>query len=179
MVKPTTPGESAYFLTRCSHSVTSASGLLYTGSAHLLWEQCRAAVWVIFWSALVTFILMKVIGWVLRGARYKDDILEVGDLAIHDEEAFPEPTIAERIGGLAMAERASQPVASFSAAESPPGYSGSGSSVGVIPDDRPLGDSSPPGGSKPKSFATLGSRGAIHTVTRGQKRSRCRRFLPL
>jgi len=59
-----------------------------------LWEQFRAAVWVIFWSALVTFILMKVIGWVLRGARYKDEILEVGDLAIHDEEAFPEDTLA-------------------------------------------------------------------------------------
>ena len=69
-------------------------------SAHQLWEQFRAAVWVIFWSALVTFILMKLIGLVLRGARYKDEILEVGDLAIHDEEAFPEETLAERVGVL-------------------------------------------------------------------------------
>ncbi len=53
---------------------------------------------VIFWSALVTFILMKLIGLVLRGARYSDDILEVGDLAIHGEEAFPEETFAERVG---------------------------------------------------------------------------------
>ena len=30
---------------------------------------------------------------VLRGARYKDEILEIGDLAIHDEEAFPEETL--------------------------------------------------------------------------------------
>ena len=44
------------------------SGLMYTGSAHQLWEQFRAAIWVIFWSALVTFILMKLIGLVLRGA---------------------------------------------------------------------------------------------------------------
>ena len=73
------------------------SGLMYTGSAHQLWEQFRAAIWVIFWSALVTFILMKLIGLVLRGARYKDEILEVGDLAIHDEEAFPEETLAERV----------------------------------------------------------------------------------
>src|SRR6202034_4069707 len=35
----------------------SVVGLLYTGSAHQLWEQFRAALWVIFWSALVTFIL--------------------------------------------------------------------------------------------------------------------------
>jgi Amt family ammonium transporter len=77
----------------------SVSGLMYTGSAHQLWEQFRAAVWVVFWSALVTFILMKLIGLVLRGARYSDEILEIGDLAIHDEEAFPESPLAERVGG--------------------------------------------------------------------------------
>jgi Amt family ammonium transporter len=81
----------------------SVQGLFYTGSSHQLWEQFRAAVFVIFWSALVTFILMKLIGLVLRGARYKDEILEVGDLAIHDEEAFPEETLAQRAGGFAMA----------------------------------------------------------------------------
>jgi ammonia channel protein AmtB len=41
---------------------------MYTNSFHQLWEQARAAVWVIFWSALVTFILMKLIGLVLHGA---------------------------------------------------------------------------------------------------------------
>jgi hypothetical protein len=61
---------------------------MYTGSAHQLWEQFRAALWVIFWSALVTYILMKLIGLILRGARYSDDILEIGDMAIHDEQAF-------------------------------------------------------------------------------------------
>src|SRR5580704_5079119 len=80
------------------------NGLMYTGSAHQLWEQFRAAIWVIFWSALVTFILMKLIGLVLRGARYKDDILEVGDLAIHGEEAFPDEEFATRSdGAFAMA----------------------------------------------------------------------------
>ena len=81
----------------------SVNGLFYTGSAHQLWEQTRAAVFVIFWSALVTFILMKLIGLVLRGARYKDEVLEVGDLAIHGEEAFPAETLAERVGAMAMA----------------------------------------------------------------------------
>jgi Amt family ammonium transporter len=68
---------------------------MYTGSAHQLWEQFRAALFVIFWSALVTYILMKLIGLVLRGSRYSDEVLEVGDLAIHDEEAFPEGISAE------------------------------------------------------------------------------------
>ena len=63
---------------------------MYTGSFHQLWKKPRAAVFVIFWSALVTFTLMKLIGLVLHGARYKDEVLEVGDLAIHDEEAYPE-----------------------------------------------------------------------------------------
>ena len=85
----------------------SVSGLIYTGSAHQLWEQFRAAVWVILWSALVTFILMKLIGWVLRGARYSDEVLEVGDLAIHGEEAFPAETLAERVGALSMAGESS------------------------------------------------------------------------
>ncbi len=65
-----------------------------------MWEQFRAALWVIFWSALVTFILMKLIGLVLRGARYKDEILEIGDSAIHDEEAFPEEAFASLINSV-------------------------------------------------------------------------------
>ncbi len=48
----------------------SVQGLIATGSAHQLWEQFRAALFVIFWSAIVTFILMKVIGLLLRGARW-------------------------------------------------------------------------------------------------------------
>ena len=57
-----------------------------------------------FWSALVTFILMKLIGLVLRGARYKDEILEIGDLAIHDEEAFPDETFASRTSSASAFE---------------------------------------------------------------------------
>ena len=60
-------------------------------------------MFVILWSAVITFILMKLIGLVLRGARYKDEVLEVGDLAIHGEEAFPAETLAERVGAMSMA----------------------------------------------------------------------------
>jgi len=92
---------SAQAFAASSQSCTpfSVGGLMYTGSFHQLWEQFRAAVWVILWSALITFILMKLIGLIVRGARYKDDVLEIGDLAIHDEEAFPEAPFAERVGG--------------------------------------------------------------------------------
>jgi Amt family ammonium transporter len=99
----------------------SVNGLMYTGSAHQLWEQFRAAVWVIFWSALVTFILMQLIKLVLRGVRYKDSILEVGDLAIHGEEAFPEEAFATRTGGaFAMAGLESDREPPISSDPSPP-----------------------------------------------------------
>jgi Amt family ammonium transporter len=93
----TTPATYSTGTAHCT--LTSVNGLMYTGSSHQLWEQFRAAIFVILWSAVVTFILMKLIGLVLRGTRYKDDILEVGDLAIHDEEAFPEDAFASRTGG--------------------------------------------------------------------------------
>jgi Amt family ammonium transporter len=96
------------------------NGLVYTGSAHQLWEQFRAAIFVIIWSALITYILMKIIGWVLRGARYKDEILEVGDLAIHGEEAFPEETFAERVGVTSMAGDEPRASVASSTATSPP-----------------------------------------------------------
>jgi Amt family ammonium transporter len=82
--------QSAYIAAHGTCVPFSVAGLMYTGSGHQLWEQFRAALFVLFWSALVTYILMKFIGLVLRGARYSDEVLEVGDMAIHDEEAFPE-----------------------------------------------------------------------------------------
>jgi ammonium transporter, Amt family len=91
--------QGAYVASSAHCTPFAVGGLLYTGSAHQLWEQFRAAIFVILWSAVVTFILMKIIGLILRGARYKDEILEIGDLAIHDEEAFPGETIATRTGG--------------------------------------------------------------------------------
>jgi ammonium transporter, Amt family len=101
---PGVTSNAAYITSHAGCSVVSVNGLMYTGSAHQLWEQFRAAIFVIIWSALITFILMKIIGWVLRGARYKDEVLEVGDLAIHGEEAYPEEEFATRSdGAFAMA----------------------------------------------------------------------------
>ncbi|MHB1548583.1 MAG: ammonium transporter [Acidimicrobiales bacterium] len=112
----------------------SVSGLAYTGSFHQLWEQARAAAWVIFWSALVTFLLMKLIGLVLGGLRYKDEVLEIGDLAIHGEEAFPEETFAERVGAMAMAGESTRGADSWDS-----GGSGAGELTQRPTPDRPEG----------------------------------------
>ena len=64
---------------------------------------------------------------VLGGARYSDEILEVGDLAIHGEEAFPEETLHQRIGVASMAGDPTPSVASSpppDPAASPPGTAG-------------------------------------------------------
>jgi Amt family ammonium transporter len=109
--------------TTASHSCTpfSVNGLMYTGSAHQLWEQFRAAIWVILWSALVTFLLMKIIGLVLRGTRYSDEILEIGDLAIHEEEAFPEAIRGVRSDYIDREEPSEEPEPAVPAGLAPAG----------------------------------------------------------
>jgi ammonium transporter, Amt family len=112
-----------------SCSPFSVKGLIYgTHSWTQEWQQFRAAIFVIFWSALVTFILMKLIGLVLGGVRYKDEILEVGDLAIHGEEAFPEESFATRSDGafaLAGIDRGSSDPPPIGSETSPPPDAGS------------------------------------------------------
>jgi Amt family ammonium transporter len=78
----------------------SVSGWFYNHSFHQLWEQFLAAVWIITYTAIVSAILFYIVKFVCRGLREKDEVLEVGDLAIHDEEAYPRETFAERVTSL-------------------------------------------------------------------------------
>jgi ammonium transporter, Amt family len=83
-------------------SVINVQGLLYgRHSWHQLWEQFLAASWIIVYTAVATTIIFYVVKVVCRGLREPDSVLEVGDLAIHDEEAFPSETFAERVSSLA------------------------------------------------------------------------------
>jgi ammonium transporter, Amt family len=75
---------------------TSKNGLVATGSAPglihgnltLLKWQVLAAAWVIVWSAVVTFILLKVVGLFVNLRMSKED-MEVGDTAVHGHEVYP------------------------------------------------------------------------------------------
>ena len=78
----------------------SVGGYFYTGSMHQLWEQFLAAVWIIVYTGIMSAILFMVTKFICRGMREYDEVLEVGDLAIHDEEAFPVETFAERVTSL-------------------------------------------------------------------------------
>jgi hypothetical protein len=51
----------------------------------------------------MTFILLQIVRLITRGLREKAEDLEIGDVAIHDEEAYPEERFAERVGAFEMA----------------------------------------------------------------------------
>jgi Amt family ammonium transporter len=67
--------------------ITPFAGIVH-GSAHLLKEQFWAALWVIVFSAIVTYILLKLVNLVVP-LRMKEADMEEGDLAVHGHEVYP------------------------------------------------------------------------------------------
>jgi Amt family ammonium transporter len=65
-----------------------AAGLFNGGGGHLLKEQLYAALFVILWDGIVTFLLLKLVG-VFISLRASDEELEIGDHAIHGHEVYP------------------------------------------------------------------------------------------
>lgn len=65
----------------------SVTGWWY-GNRHLFFLQFFAALTIIVWDALVTFLILRVIKLVTP-LRMTDEELELGDLAVHGEEAYP------------------------------------------------------------------------------------------
>jgi Amt family ammonium transporter len=78
----------------------AVDGLFYGGGGHQLWEQFLAAVWIICWSAFGTAVLLYIVKFICRGLREPDEVLEIGDTAMHDEEVYPQETFAERVSAL-------------------------------------------------------------------------------
>jgi len=87
------PNMIVYFGLGKTPNVTTA-GLFY-GHPRQLLIQAGAALTVIVWDGLVTFLLLKAIGLVMK-LRMTDAELEVGDLVAHGEEAYSveEPALA-------------------------------------------------------------------------------------
>jgi ammonium transporter, Amt family len=63
-------------------------GFSVTGSMHLLKWQAFTALWVIAFSAVGTFILLKLVS-IFVPLRMSDEELEIGDLAVHGHEVYP------------------------------------------------------------------------------------------
>jgi Amt family ammonium transporter len=75
-----------------------------TGGAHLLKEQALAAAWVICFTAVATFLILKLVGLVIP-LRMSERELEEGDIAVHGHEVYPSdiPSLGYPggVGGLA------------------------------------------------------------------------------
>src|SRR5690349_1420975 len=70
----------------------SCAGWLYGDHPKQILSQAGAAGTVIVWDALVTFVIMKVLGLFMK-LRLPDEVLETDDLGAHDEEAYPDETL--------------------------------------------------------------------------------------
>ena len=65
----------------------SVTGILYGDSGHQLLMQIYGAAFIIVFNAIMTFIILKVIGLVVP-LRMDDATLKVGDDAVHGETAY-------------------------------------------------------------------------------------------
>ena len=83
----------------------SGAGLFY-GHPHQLLVQFEAALTIIIWDAAITFLIFMLIKYVFRmKLRLPDEVLEIGDVAVHGEEAYPSEDL---VGvGTSMADEVS------------------------------------------------------------------------
>jgi ammonium transporter, Amt family len=88
-------------------SSVSGAGAFY-GHPHQLLVQFLAALTIIVWDAAVTFVILMVIKYVFRmKLRLPDAVLEIGDVAVHGEEAYPADELVS-VSAASMADEASR-----------------------------------------------------------------------
>jgi Amt family ammonium transporter len=63
-------------------------GLISGGGLHLLGVQAYTALWVIAFSSIGTYILLKLVGLVVP-LRMTEEEMETGDIAVHGHEVYP------------------------------------------------------------------------------------------
>ncbi len=89
------------------------SGWLWGHHPKQILIQAGAAATVIVWDALVTFVILKVLGLFMK-LRLPDEVLETGDIGVHDEEAYPDDTLVTGHGteplAATRASKSAEPV---------------------------------------------------------------------
>jgi Amt family ammonium transporter len=74
----------------------SVTGWFY-GNRHEFFLQVLAALTVIVWNGVVTFLILKLIS-LFSPLRMSDEDLAIGDLAVHGEEGYPSSEGVELVG---------------------------------------------------------------------------------
>jgi ammonium transporter, Amt family len=78
-------------------SDVTASGWLWGHHPAQILVQLCAALTIIAWDALITIAILKFLGLFMK-LRASDEELELGDIAVHSEEAYPDEAL---VGGRA------------------------------------------------------------------------------
>jgi Amt family ammonium transporter len=84
---------------------SSAGAGLFYGHPKQLAIQALAALTIIVWDGLVTFIILRVIALFMK-LRIPDADLEIGDVAVHGEEVYPSEELVRVGAGAAAPARA-------------------------------------------------------------------------
>jgi ammonium transporter, Amt family len=86
----------------------SGAGLFY-GHPHQLLVQFEAALTIIVWDGVVTFLILMLIKHVFRmKLRLSDAELEIGDVAVHGEEVYPSDELVS-VSATSIADEAPAP----------------------------------------------------------------------
>ena len=81
---PAAPGGAAF----------AGAGWIWGHHPHQLLVQLLAALTIIVWDGVVTFLIWMIIKHVFRmKLRFSDEELEIGDVAVHGEEAYPQEDV--------------------------------------------------------------------------------------
>ncbi|HUY86524.1 MAG TPA: ammonium transporter [Acidimicrobiales bacterium] len=81
------PSMIVYVGTGKTASASTVPGLFF-GHPWQVMIQLMAGLTIIVYDGIVTFILIKIVGFITP-LRMPDDVLEIGDVAVHDEEVMP------------------------------------------------------------------------------------------
>ena len=77
-----------YYPVANSGALPNFAGVFYGGGWTLFRWQLEAGLWVIAYTAIMTFLILKLIG-IFVPLRLSDEELEIGDHAIHGNEVYP------------------------------------------------------------------------------------------
>jgi Amt family ammonium transporter len=87
-------------------SSVSGAGLFYHHPRQLL-IQAGAALTIIVWDGVVTFLILRFLGLFMK-LRMPDEVLEIGDVAVHGEEAYPSDELVS-VGAASATDEAPPP----------------------------------------------------------------------